>query len=190
MLRPLRLASPRLAPFLLAGVLSLASSATAQGSTAAAGASDDAARVAQLERRVVELLAEQTRLRGERDRLQRLLDRLTSQVAQFEADRILLTELRKELPETRGEAETYLERLRRLGLVADPVRLAPLASRMMEVAPVFLDWRHTTFANAEARSRAFAESGAHGFPTALTNFRNAVLLSASNRIEGLLVLVE
>jgi hypothetical protein len=180
-----------LRPLLLAGLLALVAVAPAQGSPAAAAAvGDEAARVAQLERRVVELLAEQARLRGERDRLQRLLDRLTSQVDQFEADRILLTELRKELPETRGEAETYLQRLRRLALVSDPVRLAPLAGRMMEVAPVFLDWRHTPYPNAEARTRAFAESGAHGFPTALTNFRNAVLLSASNRIEGLLILVE
>ncbi len=148
------------------------------------------ARVGQLERRVVELLAELTKVRGERDQLQRLLDRLITQVDHMEADRLLLTELRKELPETRAEAEAYLARLRRLALISDPVRLAPVAARMIEAGPVYLDWRDDSFESAEARARAFTESGAHGFQTAFSNFRNAVLLTVSNRIEGTLILIE
>jgi hypothetical protein len=160
------------------------------GGAEAVASAAAAARIEHLERRVVELLGELHDARVERDRLARLLERLTSQVDTFEADRLLLTELRKEVPTARAEAERYLERLRRLALIADPTRLAPLTRRMMDAAPEFLDWRDGDFANPEARSRAFAESGAHGFPTAFTTFRNAVLLSVSNRIEGLLVLIE
>jgi hypothetical protein len=160
------------------------------GGAEAVAAAAATARIEHLERRVVELLGELHDARVERDRLARLLERLTSQVDGLEADRLLLTELRKEVPTARAEAERYLERLRRLALIADPMRLAPLIRRMMDAAPEFLDWRDGDFANPEARSRAFAESGAHGFPTAFTTFRNAVLLSVSNRIEGLLVLIE
>jgi hypothetical protein len=149
-----------------------------------------AARIEQLERRVVELLGELTLVRAERDRLQRLLDRLVAQDSRLEADRLLLTELRKDLPETRTEAEAYLQRLRRLASISDPARLAPLATRMTTTGSTFLDWRHEAFDSGDARSRAFAESGAHGFPTAFTNFRNAVLLTVSNRLEGLLILIE
>jgi hypothetical protein len=149
-----------------------------------------ATRVAELERRVVELLGTVAEVRAERDRLQQLLDRVVRQEAQFEADRLLLTELRKDLPETREEAELYLLRLQRLAAISDPARLAPLSTRMLSTGSIYLEWRHDAFESPEARSRAFAETGAHGFPTAFTNFRNAVLLTVSNRIEGLLILIE
>lgn len=164
--------------------------AQAQEAAAPADGEAQAARIEGLERRVVELHDELTRVRADRDRLQRLLDRLVAQDAQLEADRLLLTELRKELPDTRAEAEAYLQRLRRLASVSDPARLAPLAARMTTTGSTFLDWRHDTFATPDARSRAFAESGAHGFTTAFTNFRNAVLLTVSNRLDGLLILIE
>lgn len=149
-----------------------------------------AAQVARLERQVVGLLAELATVRRDRDRLEQLLRRVIEQETQFEADRRLLIELRKEFPGTRVEAEAYLRQLQRLALASDPVRLASLANRLMEASPSYLDWRESEFADAEARGRAFAASGAHGFPTAFTTFRNAVLLTVSNRIEGLLVLVE
>jgi TolA-binding protein len=177
----------------LVGIIVLAGlfgSAQAQDAAAPPALDAQAARIEGLERRVVELLDELTRVRADRDRLQRLLDRLVAQDAQLEADRLLLTELRKDLPDTRAEAEAYLQRLRRLASVSDPARLAPLAARMTTTGSTFLDWRHDEFATSDARSRAFAESGAHGFPTAFANFRNAVLLTVSNRLDGLLILIE
>jgi hypothetical protein len=148
------------------------------------------ARVELLEQRVVSLLAELAAVKADRDRLERLLTRLVSQAERLEADRLLLTELRKEVPELREEAEQYVARLRRLALVSDPVRLAPVAARMADASPIFLNWRHTTYPTADARTRAYAESGAHGFPAALDNFRQAVLLTVSNRLEGFLILIE
>jgi hypothetical protein len=150
----------------------------------------EVARREALERRVVELTAELGDVRRERDRLKGVLDALRTQYQQIEADRQLLVEFRKELPETRGEAEAYLDRIRSLALVADPSRLAPLATRVMQAAPIYLDWRHAGHASPELRARAFADTGAHGFPTALNNLRNAVLLSVSNRIDGFLNLID
>jgi TolA-binding protein len=148
------------------------------------------ARVADLERRMADLEGTVAELRAERDRLQRFVERVVRQEAQFEADRLLLTELRKELPDTRAEAELHLRRLQRLASISDPARLAPLASRMLSTGATYLEWRHDAFESPAERSRAFAETGAHGFPTAFTNFRNAVLLTVSNRLEGLLILIE
>lgn len=149
-----------------------------------------AARIAELERHLVELEVTVAELRAERDRLQRLVERVVRQESQFEADRLLLTELRKELPDTREEAALYLQRLQRLASISDPARLAPLAMRMLSTGATYLEWRHDAFESPAARSRAFAETGAHGFPTAFTSFRNAVLLTVSNRLEGLLMLIE
>lgn len=187
--------------FLLAVVTSVAAAQqllepAVEGAPAVAAAADAfdaaalAAEVARLERQVVGLLAELAVVRRDRDRLERLLRRVVEQETQFEADRRLLIELRKDFPATRVEAEAYLRQLQRLALLADPVRLASPANRLMEASPSYLVWRESEFGDAEARARAFAETGAHGFPTALTTFRNAVLLTVSNRIEGLLVLVE
>ena len=149
-----------------------------------------AAQIERLQRRIVELLAELQDGRRERDDLQRLVDTLVQQADQMEASRLLLIELRKDLPEARGEVELFLERLGDLGLVADPARLAPLATRLRETTEVYLDWRYTQYPSAEARARALAETGAHGFSAAFANYHDAVLLSVSNRLEALLVLIE
>jgi carboxyl-terminal processing protease len=147
-------------------------------------------RIEQLEGRIVQLLAELYDVRRERDRHQVLVELLQKQADPMEASRLLLIEMRKDIPESRVEAEFYLERIRTLGLIADPVRLGTLARRLQETTEVFLDWRHADYSSQEESSRALAETGAHGFPKALGKFRDAVLLSVSNRIEALLVLVE
>jgi hypothetical protein len=69
-------------------------------------AEDQAARVAELERRVVELLAELVARSARARPAAAVADRVVRQEDQFEADRLLLTELRKELPDDarRGRA--------------------------------------------------------------------------------------
>lgn len=149
-----------------------------------------AAEIVDLELQIIRLLGERQELRRERDRLQQLTESLTLQADEMEASRLLLIELRKDLPESRFEAELYLERLGDLGRAADPVRLAQLARRLDEASGIFLDWRHAEFSSNEERNRAFSESGAHGFSTAFFNYQDAVLLSVSNRLESLLVLMD
>lgn len=146
--------------------------------------------IAELQARIDEMAAEIVRLSAERDRFERLVRQLGALADSLEADRLLLFELRKELPETRQEAEAYLRRMQRLALVSDPVRLGPLANRVMQVAPVYLDWRDQEFASSEEAAREFARSGARGFTAAFVNLRNAILLTVSNRLDALLNLLE
>jgi predicted nuclease with TOPRIM domain len=104
----------------------------------------------------------------------------------LETDRALLLELRKNLPEGRGEAETYLERLQALALKSDPARFGNLVRRVKDSAPSFLNWRDKQFETQEEAAQAFVQSGAQAFRGAFSNFNEAVLLSVVNHIESLL----
>jgi hypothetical protein len=108
----------------------------------------------------------------------------------LEADRLLLIELRKELPEARSEAEEYLARTQQLALIANPARLGPSISRVLASAPIYLDWRDGTYATPEEASLAYQETGAAGFDRTWSDFRNDVLLSVSNQLDAVLSAVD
>jgi hypothetical protein len=124
----------------------------------------------------------------ERDRLRVALEGYGSLYDPMEADRQLLVELRKELPDTRADAESYLARMQRLAVLSDPARLSQLADRVLETAPVFLDWRDTEFATPQEANQAFLESGAAGFDTDFEEFKDAILLTVANRLDALLTM--
>lgn len=125
-----------------------------------------------------------------RDQLQDSLARFDELYGPLDADRQLLFELRKNLPETRVEAEAQLDRLERLALIADPSRLGQLVDRVADAAPAFLDWRFTEFASTQEASGAYVTSGANAFDSTLEELRDAVLLSVANRIDGLLTVID
>ena len=104
-------------------------------------------------------------------------------LAAAEADRRLLAELRKMVPENRQEAEIFLARLKKLAERADPVRLAPRANRVLEQAPIYYDWLETEFETAEEQIYEYYIGGAQGFSRALQEFQNAVLMTAINRLD-------
>lgn len=108
----------------------------------------------------------------------------------LEADRSLLLELRKNLPDGRSEAETYLERLQALALKSDPARLGTVVRRLKEAAPAFLNWRDKQFGTQEEAAQAFVQSGAQAFRGAMSNFNEAILLSVVNHIEALLYVLD
>ena len=85
----------------------------------------------------------------ERDQLRASLSRFDDLYEPLEADRKLLFELRKDLPETRKEAEAQLERMRSLALSSDPQRLGRLVDRIDDDAPAFLDWRFGEYATSQ-----------------------------------------
>ena len=137
------------------------------------------------------LQAAETELRqliAERERLQSALTGLADLYEPMETDRQLLLELRKALPVARPDAESYLARMQGLALRSDPTRLSQLASRVLETAPVFLDWRDTDFASPEEASQAYRDTGASGFNTDFEEFRTAILLTVANRLDALLTL--
>jgi predicted RNase H-like nuclease (RuvC/YqgF family) len=129
-------------------------------------------------------------LSAERDRLARTLSHFDDVYEPMEADRQLLFELRKELPETRPEAEAQLERIRSLALAADPAHLGQLVDRLGEAAPVFLDWRFEDHVSDTEAAQAYVDSGASAFDTTMSEFRNEVLLSVANRLDGILTVID
>ena len=129
-------------------------------------------------------------LSDERDTLVRSLERFEDLYDPLEADRQLLFELRKGVPETRPEAEAQIERLRTLALSSDPSRLGRLVDRVADAAPDFFEWRFTEFSTPQEATQAYIESGANAFDTSMTEFRNEVLLSVANRLDGLLTVID
>ena len=101
----------------------------------------------------------------------------------LEADRRLLAEIRKEIPQDRSEAEVYLTRLKALASRSDPVRLVPLVNRVLKNAPIFYDWLDTPFQTAEEQITEYYIGGARAFHYSLENFKSAVLLTVINRLE-------
>lgn len=129
-------------------------------------------------------------LAHERDRLRDSLDHFDDLYAPLEADRQLLFELRKGLPETRPEAEAQLDRIRSLALSSDPARLGRLVDRVDDAAPAFLDWRFGEFNNTEDFTSAYIDTGANAFDSSMEEFRSEVLMSVANRLDGLLTIID
>jgi hypothetical protein len=129
-------------------------------------------------------------LARERDELRASLSRFDDLYSPLEADRQLLFELRKDLPETRPEAEAQLKRIRALALASDPARLGQLVDRIDDTAPAFLDWRFGEWANAQELSAAYVETGANAFESSMDDFRSEVLMSVANRLDGLLTILD
>jgi len=131
-----------------------------------------------------------TKAEAERDELARGLDRFHELYDALEADRQLLFELRKGIPESRPEAEAQLTRLQSLALLSDPARLGDLVDRVEDAAPPFMDWRFSDFTTTEEATQAYIDSGANAFDSLMTEFRNEVLLSVANRLDGLLTVID
>jgi ABC-type transporter Mla subunit MlaD len=129
-------------------------------------------------------------LASERDQLAASLGHFDELYEPLEADRQLLFELRKGVPETRPEAEAQLARIRSLALSSNPSRLGQLIDRVGEAAPAFFEWRFAEFGSSEEATAAYIDSGANAFDSTMTEFRNEVLMSVANRLDGLLTVID
>lgn len=129
-------------------------------------------------------------LSAERDQLAASIGRFDDLYDPIEADRQLLFELRKELPETRNEAEAQLARIRSLALSSDPQGLGRLVDRVDETAPAFLDWRFGEFATSAEFSAAYVETGANAFDSSFEELRSEALRTVANRLDGLLTILD
>jgi alkylation response protein AidB-like acyl-CoA dehydrogenase len=110
-------------------------------------------------------------------------DDVTSFLAAMDADRLLLFEVRKDLPQVRSEADTYMKRLKELAALSDPVHLVPKVNRMMEQAPIYFDYVEKNIQNQNDAANEYVVGGARGFIVAFQDFQGAVLLTAINRLE-------
>ncbi len=129
-------------------------------------------------------------LAQERDRLAASIQRFDDLYDPLESDRQLLFELRKEMPETRGEAEARLKRIRDLALTSDPQRLGQLVDRVDEAAPAFLDWRFGEFESSADFTQSYVESGANAFDATFEELESEALMTVANRLDSLLTILD
>jgi len=105
----------------------------------------------------------------------------------MEADRLLLAEIRKDLPDKRADADLYLKRLKVLAGQSDPVHLVPKVNRLIEQAPIYYDWLEKNgTAQGQNQGQSASEyvvGGARGFVVAFQDFQNALLLTVINRLD-------
>lgn len=146
----------------------------------------DQAPLDELRARVERLTLELELVTRERDRLALLMTSLEAMYPQLEADRLLLTELRKPLPQDRAALEVHIERLRNLALRSDPARLGLIVDRLMQAVPDYLAWMDRSFGSSAEADQDYVNSGAAAFTTRLEELRAAILLSVANRLDGLL----
>ena len=129
-------------------------------------------------------------LAQERDRLSASIERFDDLYAPIESDRQLLFELRKELPETRPEAEAQLARISSLALSSDPQRLGQIVDRVDDATPAFLDWRFGQFTTTQEFSEAYVNTGANAFDSSFDELRSEALMTVANRLDGLLTILD
>lgn len=108
----------------------------------------------------------------------------------LEADRLLLAELRKDVPTTREEGEAFVSQVLDLALRSDPVGVGVIASRVREAAPAWFEWRATEYPTAQEAADAYARSGAAAFDTAWANLHDAALLTVVNRLDTIIDLAD
>lgn len=111
-------------------------------------------------------------------------------LAQIEADRLLLSELRKPVPLERRESELYLQRLRELATASDPVRLSLLVHTVIQQAPLYFDWAEREFESPDQRVFEYYIGGARGFHDALEELRKGVLFTVMNRLDTLAAFID
>ncbi len=106
-------------------------------------------------------------------------------IAGMEADRLLLAEVRKDLPDKRADADLYLKRLKDLAAKSDPVRLVPKVNRLMEQEPIYYDWleKNANSQNQNQSASDYVVGGARGFVVAFQDFENTLLLTVINRLD-------
>jgi len=104
-------------------------------------------------------------------------------VRKLNSDRRLLIEVRKEVPQNADEATMYLARLKQLAKQSDPVRLVPLANKLLDQSSIYFEWLNTDFESEEDQAREYYIGGAQGFRHAMDEFRSAVLFLIVKRLE-------
>ncbi len=104
-------------------------------------------------------------------------------LASLDADRMLLFEVRKDLPQKRSDADAYLKHLKELAAKSDASLLVPKVDRMIEQAPIYYDWLEKNIQNQNQNANEYVVGGARGFLIAFQDFQNEVMLVVINRLE-------
>ncbi len=100
-------------------------------------------------------------------------------------DRLLLIELRKDLPDTRDSANLYLTQLKELGVESDP-SLGPKVDRIIRLLPTYFDWYEQEYPSLGEAMEAYVNSGAVDFDTAYRDFEKDALHVVIKRLDALI----
>ncbi len=98
------------------------------------------------------------------------------------ADRLLLVELRKDMPTDEEEAKSYWEDVRALAAQSDPA-LAAKVNRVLRLVPAYFEWLETPFTTSCGSVDAFFNSGASELGIVRADLEKDVLLVLINRID-------
>ena len=100
-------------------------------------------------------------------------------------DRLLLIELRKDIPDARNSANSYLEQLKKLGVTSDP-SLGPKVDRIIRLLPTYFDWYEKEYDTLGEEMAAYINSGAVDFNTAHRDFEKDALHVVVKRIDAVI----
>jgi len=115
----------------------------------------------------------------------KIFSSLQGMIPALNQDRLLLIELRKDLPETRSTAGLYLSQLKELGVSSD-TSLGPKVDRIIRLLPTYFDWYEKEYSNLGEAMEAYINSGAVDFDTAYRDFEKDALHVVIKRIDALI----
>ncbi len=104
-------------------------------------------------------------------------------VEQLAIDRLILVELRKDLPTRRQAALDYWKVVRGLAAQSDTV-LGTKANQVLQATPDFFDWREATFSSQEEKGAMYYLLGAKRYDDLVDQFRNEALLVVVRRLDA------
>ena len=101
--------------------------------------------------------------------------------AQIEADRLLLVEMRKELPVDRSEAVAYWNNVKALAAISD-TSLVGKANIVITALPAYFNYLETDFTTQQDAILTFQLTGASDYEDATDDFWRAFALSLIDRL--------
>ena len=122
------------------------------------------------------------------------LNSLTKTIEKFENDKLLLIELRKEIPSSRAEAHNHWERVKDIAVVSDPT-LGPKIDKVISMIDAYYDWldqqpgvnsTDTDFFNWIVEGNI---SGAINYTSEIGKFQNDALLAVIIRMDAAISLI-
>lgn len=99
-------------------------------------------------------------------------------------DRLLLIEMRKDLPKQRAEAQQYWQNVRNLAVKSSP-DLRSQADKIMNALPAYFDWAERTYASSQEQALTYVLTGAAAYENSIDELWRAVLLRTINHIDTL-----
>jgi hypothetical protein len=101
-------------------------------------------------------------------------------------DRLLLVEMRKDLPENRTDARRYWQGIKDTSVRSNP-SLGPLADKVLNAIPAYYSWKERSYPSEEDKQLNYVLTGASVYDTASRDFWNAVLKTAIDRIDAVVM---